>query len=104
MVDTTGSMGDVIGSVRVSLASLVAQLAAATSDFRVAVVSYKDFPERCSGDYPSRVDQDFTNNLALIQAGLDSLVADGGCDGECMVDVFCYCLTHNRPRDGLLRH
>jgi len=73
-------MGDEIASVRTNLADLVSQLADATSAFRVAVVSYKDFPEFCSGDYPSRVDQDFTNELSLIQAGIDSLDAIGGCD------------------------
>lgn len=81
VVDTTGSMSAEIAAVRTNLADIVAQLAAATSSYRVAVVSYKDFPEFCPGNYPSRVDQDFTNNLSLIQAGIDSLVASGGCDG-----------------------
>jgi hypothetical protein len=80
-------MGGEIADVRASLANLVSQLAAATSDFRVAVVSYKDFDQFCDGDYPSRVDQDFTSDLALIQAGIDSLIAGGGCDSEFIVVI-----------------
>jgi hypothetical protein len=46
VVDTTGSMGGVIAQVRADLSSLVDQLAATTNSYRVAVVSYRDFPER----------------------------------------------------------
>jgi lysophospholipase L1-like esterase len=81
VVDTTGSMGDEIAEVRTNLADLVSQLAGATSTYRVAVVSYRDFPERAgASNYPSRVDQSFTSDLAAIQAGIDSLIADGGGD------------------------
>jgi hypothetical protein len=80
VVDTTGSMGSTIASVRNNLNSIVDKLATSTNDYRVAVVSYKDFPSRCSGDYAGRVDQDFTNDLSLIQAGISSLIARGGCD------------------------
>ena len=83
VVDTTGSMGDEIAQVRADLASLVAQLAASTNSFRVAVVSYRDFPSRTgwAGDYPARVDQTFTDNLSDIQAAINSLTANGGGDG-----------------------
>jgi Mg-chelatase subunit ChlD len=82
IVDTTGSMGDEIAQVRADLESLVAQLAADTNSFRVAVVSYRDFSERTgdSIDYSARVDQTFTNDLAAIQVAVDSLTADGGGD------------------------
>lgn len=82
VVDTTGSMGDVIDQVRADLSNLVNQLAATTDSYRVAVVSYRDFPERTgdSEDYPSRVDQTFTDNLSSIQAAIDSLTANGGGD------------------------
>ena len=82
IIDTTGSMEDNIAQVRADLESLVAQLAADTNSFRVAVVSYRDFSERTgdSIDYPARVDQTFTNNVADIQAAIDSLTAGGGGD------------------------
>lgn len=82
VVDTTGSMGDEIAQVRADLSALVNKLASTTSSYRVAVVSYRDFPERTgdSKDYPYRVDQTFTNDLGLIQAAIDSLDADAGGD------------------------
>ncbi len=82
IVDTTGSMAGEIAQVRADLESLVAQLATDTNSFRVAVVSYRDFSERTgnSTDYPARVDQTFTNDLASIQTAIDSLTARGGGD------------------------
>lgn len=82
VVDTTGSMGDEIAQVRADLSKLVDKLASTTSSYRVAVVSYRDFPERTgdSNDYPYRVDQTFTNDLGLIQAAIDSLSAESGGD------------------------
>lgn len=82
VVDTTGSMGGQIASVRSNLNSIVSNLAAGSADFRVAVVSYRDFPSRCleAGSYAARVDQTFTNDISQIQAGIDALVAFGGCD------------------------
>jgi lysophospholipase L1-like esterase len=84
VVDTTGSMGGIIAQVRADLTSLVSQLAATTDSYRVALVSYRDLPERTgwSGDYPSRVDQTFTNDPALIQAAINSLIAEGGGDWQ----------------------
>lgn len=84
VVDTTGSMGDEIAQVQADLSTLVDQLAATTDSYRVAVVSYRDFPERTgiSSDYPFNVDQSFTENTALIQAAIDSLTAQGGGDFE----------------------
>jgi PKD repeat protein/lysophospholipase L1-like esterase len=82
VVDTTGSMEDEIAQVRADLSDIVAQLAAATDSYRVAVVSYRDFPARTgdSIDYPSRVDQTFTEDLASIQDAIDALTAEGGGD------------------------
>lgn len=81
VVDTTGSMAGEIAEVRTNLNALVDELSAAKASFRVAVVSYRDFPERAGpGNFPSRVDQTFTNNLGAIRAGIESLEAVGGGD------------------------
>lgn len=82
VVDTTGSMEDEIAQVRADLSALVDKLASTTNSYRVAVVSYRDFPERTGdpADYPFRVDQTFTNDLASIQAAIDSLSAEAGDD------------------------
>jgi Mg-chelatase subunit ChlD len=82
VVDTTGSMGGEISQVRRDLSSLVNQLAVITDSYRVAVVSYRDFPQRTgsSSDYPFRVDQSFTDDLASLQAAINTLTAQGGGD------------------------
>ncbi|MEM9775066.1 MAG: VWA domain-containing protein, partial [Chloroflexota bacterium] len=82
VVDTTGSMGNEIAQVKEDLSQLVNQLATTTNSYRVAVVSYRDFPERTGDpkDYPFRVDQGFTNDLSSIQSAIDSLTAEGGDD------------------------
>ncbi len=82
VVDATGSMADEIAQVQADLSRLVNQLAATTNSYRVALVSYRDFPERTgeSLDYPFKVDLTFTNELGKIQAAIDALTAEGGGD------------------------
>lgn len=82
VVDTTSSMDDDIAQVQADLSNLVNQLEATTDSYRVAVVSYRDFPERTGDpvDYPSRVDQTFTDDLTSIQAAIDSLTLGYGGD------------------------
>ena len=79
VVDTTGSMGDDIAQVQADLSDLVAQLAATTDSYRVAVVSYRDFPERTGWyeDYPSKVIQTFTDDPVVIQSAIDFLRLSG---------------------------
>jgi hypothetical protein len=75
-------MDEEIAEVRANLTALVRQLAAATSSYRVAVESYRDFSERTSdsADYASQVDQTFTSSLPDIQAAINVLGASGGGD------------------------
>lgn len=82
VVDTTGSMGSIIGSVRNNLTAIVDNLAASTRSFRVGVVSYRDFQERTGSaiDYPARVDTPLTSDRAAISAAISSLTASGGGD------------------------
>ena len=82
VVDTTGSMGSVIGSVRNNLTAIVDNLATSTRSFRVGVVSYRDFPERTGSsiDYPARIETPLTSDRAAITAAISSLTANGGGD------------------------
>lgn len=82
VIDSTGSMSDEIETVRINLKTLVDQLSTDTSSWRVAVVSYRDFPERTGSDedFPSKIVQPFTDNVANIEAALDNLIASGGGD------------------------
>lgn len=82
VVDTTSSMGEEIAEVQTHISSLVSQLYGLTSTYRVAVVSYRDDPSRTSysGDYPSKVIQEFTDDPALIQTAINSLTLGYGGD------------------------
>lgn len=79
VIDTTMSMDVEIGEVRRDLKEIVNQLSSSTRSFRVAIVSYREFPERTgvADDYPSRVDLPFSRNVNSIQAAIDSLKVSG---------------------------
>jgi lysophospholipase L1-like esterase len=82
VIDTTGSMGSSIDSVKQAATQLVADVRARTDGARFALVDYRDFPEYTGydGDYPSKLDQDFTSDGAAIDAAIDGLQVDGGGD------------------------
>ena len=76
VIDTTGSMGGVIGSVRSNVLALANQLAVSAPDHRFGLVDYKDY-----GDvYQARLDVGFTADVSALQTGVNALVASGGGD------------------------
>lgn len=80
VLDSTGSMGGTINAVEANVVSLANTLAATTSsDFRFALVDYKDDPANDSA-YQARVDVPFTADTATFAAGVQSVVAQGGGD------------------------
>lgn len=81
-IDTTGSMGGDIAAVRQYAATLADDIAARTSSARYALVTYRDHPSHTgwSGDYPARVDQPFTTDVAQFRAKLDTVTVGGGGD------------------------
>ncbi|GAB1692490.1 hypothetical protein KRM28CT15_42930 [Krasilnikovia sp. M28-CT-15] len=82
VIDTTGSMGGTIDTVKQNVTAVVDQLAAGTSSYRIAVVSYRDQPDYTGDpvDYPSRLDQGFTTDIDAVKAAIGNLEADGGGD------------------------
>jgi lysophospholipase L1-like esterase len=82
VIDTTGSMGSTIGAVKNEISSVADQLAAGTSSYRMAVVSYRDQPSYTGdpGDYASRVDQPFTADSGAVKTAVTTLTASGGGD------------------------
>ncbi len=81
VIDTTGSMGDDIDGVKAFSSRFVDDLSLRTSSYRVAVVDYRDFPERTgsSGDYPARIRLNFSNDKSSIQRAIQGLdLGDGG--------------------------
>ncbi len=78
-IDTTGSMGGVIGQVRDNVTALTQSIASTSSDYRFALVDYKDGPEQ--GDpYRARVDLPFTTSAASFSTAAATLNASGGGD------------------------
>jgi Mg-chelatase subunit ChlD len=85
VIDTTGSMGDDIGNAKENMNKIINSLSKKTDDYRVAIVDYRDFPERSSMsyDYPAKVQLNFTNDEnKIIKAINDLNLGHGGDDPE----------------------
>jgi Mg-chelatase subunit ChlD len=82
VIDTTGSMGSAIGSVKAAATQLVADVAAQTALARFALVDYRDFPSRTglAADYPAKLDLGFTSDAAAITSAIQSLALGYGGD------------------------
>ena len=81
VVDTTGSMGGAIGSVKSAAVQLVNSVTALTTSARFALVDYRDFPERAASyDYPAKLDQDFTADAVTINSAIQALSLGWGGD------------------------
>ena len=84
LIDTTGSMGSHINSVKANAKNLIeSQLLNGARNSRVAVVDYRDFPERTgsSSDYAYDVKCKFTSDAATAIAAINSLTLGYGGDG-----------------------
>ncbi len=84
VVDTTGSMGDDIENAKENMESILEHLAGKTENYRVALIDYRDYPERSqnSADYPYKVQLDFTNDTRSITDAIDALDLGNGGDNE----------------------
>lgn len=82
-IDVTGSMYDDIDAVKAAASDLVNAIDLAAQDYRVAVVSYRDFPVSPygdPGDWTFQAVVPFTQNKPAILAGINSLAVGGGND------------------------
>ena len=84
IVDTTGSMGDDIENAKENMASILEHLAAKTENYRVALIDYRDYPERSneSEDYPYKIQLYFTSNNESITDAINGLDLGNGGDSE----------------------
>lgn len=81
VVDTTGSMGSAIGSVKNAAVQLVNSVAAQTTSARFALVDYRDFAARAASyDYEAKLQQDFTSDAATINGAIQGLGLGWGGD------------------------
>ncbi len=83
VVDTTGSMSGYIAAMQNGMKGYLNQLEAKDIDYRIAIVDYRDFPERASAnDYPYKVQLTFTGNEDSVIAAINALSLGGGGDEE----------------------
>lgn len=68
-IDTTGSMGLKISSIKAHISMIVDDVKKQTNSARFAITSYRDDPARTNypNDYRSRVDQEFTSDAAALK-------------------------------------
>ncbi len=83
MIDATGSMLDDIDAVKEASDMLLTEIMTSTPDSRVAIVSYRDYPEGgygFEGDWVYRYEQGFTTDVESAQAAIQAVEAGGGVD------------------------
>ena len=82
-IDTTGSMWDDIAAVKVAATDIVNNIAAKVTDYRIALVDFRDCPvSPCgeSSDYIYNVRIGWSNAPAAIVAAINTLGTNGGHD------------------------
>lgn len=84
VIDTTGSMMDAINNAKDNMEQIVNQISQKSSDYRVAIVDFRDFSSRSgdSADYPAKLQLNFSSEMDQIQAGIDGLSIGYGGDSE----------------------
>ena len=82
VVDTTGSMGSAISSVKAAATELVNTVSSRTSAARFSLIDYRDYAARTgtASDYPSRLRQGFTSDPATINTAIQGLNLGNGGD------------------------
>lgn len=78
VVDATGSMGDDIYSVKEDINNITKILQEKANSARMALVTYRHFPDFGSKNYPSRVDLNFSSNPDDLKAALEKIEIGGG--------------------------
>lgn len=85
VIDTTGSMWDDIAAVKTSAADIANAIDSQVDDYRIALVTYKDFPVLPYGepsDYPAMTQLSFTSDKIAAINAINVLSAWGGADWQ----------------------
>jgi len=99
-IDLTGSMSDEIAQVKANATNIMNSLAAQIADVQFGLISFMDYDGYYTtyststgtwynatyggaawGDYPYKLDQDITNNIAVMTAQINGLTLGFGADG-----------------------
>jgi hypothetical protein len=81
VIDTTGSMSPYIDAAKANATQILNAVKAGVPDARIALVDFRDFPERTgfSGDYPYSDDAGFTSDATAVNTAINALsLGDGG--------------------------
>ncbi|MHC4497831.1 MAG: vWA domain-containing protein, partial [Planctomycetota bacterium] len=105
-IDTTSSMGGDIEAVKASATEIVEAIGGRVSDYRIAVVDYRDFNESPYGsesvDYPYKDDLVFETDLDTIVAAINEVNLGAGADGpESVLAGLMHCIDHNALEEVL---
>ena len=76
-------MFDDIDLVKASATDIINAISGSGADFRIGLVTFRDHPIAPfgdPGDYPSRIELDFTTDGASVQTAIKGIVVDGGAD------------------------
>lgn len=85
VIDTTSSMWDDIDTTKENMRMILSELAQKTSDYRVAIIDYRDFSSRTHDpdDYPCQLQLDFSADDDKIVEAINGLtLGDGGDSNE----------------------
>ncbi|HEV7302428.1 MAG TPA: vWA domain-containing protein [Tepidisphaeraceae bacterium] len=82
LVDTTGSMGSLIDSVKTGFANIANELISdlPNADLHFAAAEFKDFEDGGSFSNGLEIDQSLTSNLSAVQGAINGWSASGGGD------------------------
>lgn len=83
VIDTTASMGDDINIVKARMTEYLDDLEASGNDYKIAIVDYRDFPERAGyEDYAYKVQLNFSSDYDAIVSAINGLTLGYGGDGN----------------------
>ena len=82
VIDTTGSMGSSISAVKNNIRNIVESISSKTKSARFALVTYQDHPccGGSSGDYPSKIETDFTSSAEAFNKAVNFIQLGNGGD------------------------
>jgi len=106
VVNNTASMQEDIPAFQAVAGAMFDRLTEEADSFRVAVVSYRDFPQSTGNplDYAQRVETDFTSDRSEFLAAINNLQAAGGVDGSNSGVSALFDATTLSWRDGVAKH
>ena len=83
VTDTTNSMEDDIDQAKARALDIIAQVAASGMDWRIALVTYRDYPDGTHAeldDYQARLELGFSTDSGQVYQAINAIWVQGGAD------------------------